>query len=377
MCQRVLIAMAFASKPRLVIADEPTTALDVTIQARIVRLIAEMQERDGTAVVFITHDLRLAAQICDDILVLYAGRPAEYGPARAVLAAPGASLYALPAAREPADERRAARACIAARAHAGLARLQGHQRLRLRAALSQCRARTARAAPPPFVEIAPGAHGRLHPHRRHGARSRRRRLPPTRGPPPARRCSQSQALCKDFTGRQRMFNRVDTSRLCAMSASRSRQNEFLGVVGESGSGKTTLGAPAGRARAAVARAASHSPATRSCTISTSARSAARRADDLPGSAIGAQSAPPRRRHRHAVARSGRHRQPRGAARHAPRSCSAEIGLPPETARALSLAALRRPAPARQYRARALRGAEDPDRRRDRVRARRFGAGAAA
>ena len=88
MCQRVLIAMAFASRPRLVIADEPTTALDVTIQARIVRLIAEMQERDGTAVLFITHDLRLAGQICDDILVLYAGRPVEYGPARAVLAAP-------------------------------------------------------------------------------------------------------------------------------------------------------------------------------------------------------------------------------------------------------------------------------------------------
>jgi peptide/nickel transport system ATP-binding protein len=89
MCQRVLIALAFASQPKLVIADEPTTALDVTIQARIVRLIAEMQERDNTAVVFITHDLRLAAQVCDDILVLYAGRTAEYGPARKVFATPG------------------------------------------------------------------------------------------------------------------------------------------------------------------------------------------------------------------------------------------------------------------------------------------------
>jgi len=89
MCQRALIAFAFASKPKLVIADEPTTALDVTIQARIVRLIAEMQERENTAVVFITHDLRLAAQVCDDILVLYAGRAAEYGPARKVFATPG------------------------------------------------------------------------------------------------------------------------------------------------------------------------------------------------------------------------------------------------------------------------------------------------
>jgi peptide/nickel transport system ATP-binding protein len=88
MCQRVLIAMAFASRPKLLVADEPTTALDVTIQARIVQLIAQMQRYDDTSVVFITHDLRLAAQICDDILVLYAGRPAEYGPARRVFSEP-------------------------------------------------------------------------------------------------------------------------------------------------------------------------------------------------------------------------------------------------------------------------------------------------
>jgi peptide/nickel transport system ATP-binding protein len=88
MCQRILIAMAFASKPRLLIADEPTTALDVTIQARIVKLISEMQRRDGTAVIFITHDLRLASQISDEIMVLYAGRPAERGPARDVFGTP-------------------------------------------------------------------------------------------------------------------------------------------------------------------------------------------------------------------------------------------------------------------------------------------------
>ena len=80
MCQRVLIAMAFASRPKLLVADEPTTALDVTVQAGVMRLLAEMQAREGTAVLFITHDLRLAAQVADDVMVLYAGRPAERGP---------------------------------------------------------------------------------------------------------------------------------------------------------------------------------------------------------------------------------------------------------------------------------------------------------
>ncbi|MBU6497353.1 MAG: ABC transporter ATP-binding protein, partial [Rhodospirillales bacterium] len=88
MCQRVLIAMAFASHPRLVIADEPTTALDVTIQQRVMALMAELQQRDATAVLFITHDLRLAAQICDHICVLYAGAVVEEGPARTVLGRP-------------------------------------------------------------------------------------------------------------------------------------------------------------------------------------------------------------------------------------------------------------------------------------------------
>jgi peptide/nickel transport system ATP-binding protein len=88
MCQRVLIAFAFSSNPRLVIADEPTTALDVTVHPPILRLIAEMQGQYGTAVIFITHDLRLAAQLCDNIIVMYAGRAIESGPARSILSNP-------------------------------------------------------------------------------------------------------------------------------------------------------------------------------------------------------------------------------------------------------------------------------------------------
>ncbi len=88
MCQRVLIAMAFASDPALVVADEPTTALDVMTQAHIVELIRGAQAQHRTAMLFITHDLRLAAHVCDDILVLYAGDVVEMGPARAVYGRP-------------------------------------------------------------------------------------------------------------------------------------------------------------------------------------------------------------------------------------------------------------------------------------------------
>jgi peptide/nickel transport system ATP-binding protein len=88
MCQRVLIAMAFASRPALVIADEPTTALDVSTQVHVVELIRALQADHGTALVFITHDLRLAARVCDEIVVLYAGEMVERGPARALMEAP-------------------------------------------------------------------------------------------------------------------------------------------------------------------------------------------------------------------------------------------------------------------------------------------------
>ncbi len=88
MCQRVLIAMAFAGEPPLLIADEPTTALDVITQARIMQLIAAMREKHKTSVMFVTHDLRLAAQVCDEIMVMYAGEIVERGPAKAVFGTP-------------------------------------------------------------------------------------------------------------------------------------------------------------------------------------------------------------------------------------------------------------------------------------------------
>jgi peptide/nickel transport system ATP-binding protein len=86
--QRAMIAMAIAGDPRLVIADEPTTALDVTVQAQILELISSLRERVVCSFVLITHDLGVAAEVADRIVVLYGGRIAEVGPAKQLLATP-------------------------------------------------------------------------------------------------------------------------------------------------------------------------------------------------------------------------------------------------------------------------------------------------
>ncbi len=88
MSQRVIIAMAIACNPRLLIADEPTTALDVTIQAQIMSLLRDLQRQRGMALILITHDLALAAENCQRVVVLYAGQVVETGPIAAVFAAP-------------------------------------------------------------------------------------------------------------------------------------------------------------------------------------------------------------------------------------------------------------------------------------------------
>jgi peptide/nickel transport system ATP-binding protein len=89
MRQRVMIAMSLCNDPELLIADEPTTALDVTVQAQILDLIHDLQSEFGSAVVMITHDLGVVAELSDDILVMYAGRVAEYGSAADIFGQPG------------------------------------------------------------------------------------------------------------------------------------------------------------------------------------------------------------------------------------------------------------------------------------------------
>lgn len=88
MRQRILIASAFALNPKLVVADEPTTALDVTVQKEILRLIRRMQEAHGTAVIFVTHDLGVVAKICDRVTLLYAGKVIEDGATADMLTQP-------------------------------------------------------------------------------------------------------------------------------------------------------------------------------------------------------------------------------------------------------------------------------------------------
>lgn len=86
--QRVVIGIAFVARPKVLIADEPTTALDVTLQAQILRLLKRLQEDEGTAVVLISHDIGVIGSVADDVSVYYAGRVVEEGPVEAVLRRP-------------------------------------------------------------------------------------------------------------------------------------------------------------------------------------------------------------------------------------------------------------------------------------------------
>jgi peptide/nickel transport system ATP-binding protein len=109
MRQRAMIAMALINDPKLLIADEPTTALDVTVQAQILELLARLQRELGTAIVIITHDLGVVAEVTEEICVMYAGRIVERGSTMTIFGAPEhpytwGLLKSIPRLDSPADE---------------------------------------------------------------------------------------------------------------------------------------------------------------------------------------------------------------------------------------------------------------------------------
>jgi len=238
MCQRVLIALAFSSNPRLVVADEPTTALDVTMHPQILRLIADMQRQHGTAVVFITHDLRLAAQLCDEVIVMYAGRAVESGPARAVLSTPAHPYTRCLQLANPSMSANRRALYVMPDQMPSLRQLRGmagcHFAPRCPLAAEECR-----HSEPPNVPIAAGHDVACV--RASATPSILATLQTTAAQQTSERSVlQVERLAKHYEIGGGLFNDARTLSAVKDASFTVAENEFVGLVGESGSGKSTV-----------------------------------------------------------------------------------------------------------------------------------------
>ena len=162
MRQRAMIAMAIANEPDVLIADEPTTALDVTIQAQVLEVLERIQERTNSAIVLITHDLGVVAGVADRVLVMYAGRPVETGTVDEIFYASPPSLHPGTAGvAAPAGRRRRGRAPVPDQGPAAVADLRAVRAARSTPAASSpsCRRRAStERARPPVVEHESATH---------------------------------------------------------------------------------------------------------------------------------------------------------------------------------------------------------------------------
>ena len=263
MQQRVMIAIALACEPKLLIADEPTTALDVTVQKQILDLLDRLRRQHRMAMILITHDLSVVAGRTDDLIVMYAGRIVERAPTLQLFTEMRPPLHEGPVRVDP--EARPPQPHAAAD-HPGAPARPGHPaaRLRLRAALRPCATTVPRRDPPSRRHRSHRPSLRLLLPRRHG-RGRERRGRQSRRRPDSRRSGTGQRAC-GRRPRSALMAGIGTAHLrpadevllqvtdlhVEYSAGRGRKvsavsgvsfdvatGETLGLVGESGCGKST------------------------------------------------------------------------------------------------------------------------------------------
>ncbi len=240
MCQRVALAAALARDPEFLIADEPSTALDVTTQAEVIKLLQRVRQARGMSLILITHDLRLAFSTCDRVYVLYAGSLLEVGDARAVEADPfHPYTLGLLLSEPPADRRLPKLIAIRGKVpHADEVAGQCTFADRCDWADDRCR-----AAKPELLNVAPGRftacirrteiEGEMRALRGAAREAATMRRPPLPATPSVVRAT---GIVKTFAGRRgRPIHALKGVSI------EIRPGESVGLVGESGSGKTTLG----------------------------------------------------------------------------------------------------------------------------------------
>jgi peptide/nickel transport system ATP-binding protein len=246
-CQRVLIAMAFVANPALIVADEPTTALDVVSQVNVLRLLAEQRRQHKTAMLLITHDLRLAAHVCDDITVLYAGEQVENGPAREVLRR-SRHPYTWALDQATPDVHGAQRRLSALSGQMpGVSALGSMTGCRF---ATRCPHRMAacEAAPPASIEGAPGHWVRCLKPRDVGSNSANGtcettgtswQVPNDHAAETPLIELRDATLC--YTARRGLFGQRKVRNFAVEGLSlKVQRGEFVGIVGESGSGKSSV-----------------------------------------------------------------------------------------------------------------------------------------